>query len=73
MSQTIPPLIVRPTQQKEITGLAISTAWGYAKDPDNDFPSPRKFGPNVTGWLYDDLKKWAASRQPIYPKSGKAS
>ena len=69
MSQSITPIIVRPAQQQEITGLAISTAWNYAKDPDNDFPSPRKFGPNVTGWLFDDLMNWAESRKPIYDKN----
>ena len=68
---SITPIIVRPAQQREYTGLPISTAWHYAKDPDNSFPSPRKFGPNVTGWLLDDLLEWARSKQPIYSKSYK--
>ena len=68
MNKTQIPIIIRPGKQKEITVLPISTAWNYARDPENDFPSPRKFGPNVTGWLYIELIEWAESRQPIYIK-----
>ena len=68
MSKSQTPIIVRPGKQQDITGLPISTAWGYAKDPNNEFPSPRKFGPNVTGWLYAELVEWAETRQPIYDK-----
>ena len=60
--------IVRVKEIPALYGIAVSTVWSWAKDPDNEFPSPLKFGSNVTAWLRSDLDEWAESREPFYEK-----
>ena len=70
-AQTQTPVsnLVRANQFPALYGISKATAWTWAKDPDNDFPSPRKFGAGVTAWLRTELDEWEATREPSYTKN----
>jgi len=39
-----------------------STIWRWEQDPKIAFPKRIKIGPNVSGWVEDEVDRWIAQR-----------
>lgn len=44
--------------------------WRKARDPNDPFPVPVKFGANRIGWFEDEINAWLASRPRVPWASG---
>ena len=47
------------TEVQKITGgKSRSTIYRWSRDPDNNFPKPRRIGPNSNGFLLSEIDEW---------------
>ena len=71
--KTIKPLIVLPSQLKQVVGFGRVTAWRLEQDPNSGFPKRRKIttGGSV-GYLYSELEEYVNNLQVVDPSEGGA-
>ena len=48
--------LLRVTEVSEITGLAVSTIWQYARE--DKFPKPYKIAKKATRWSAQEVDEW---------------
>jgi predicted DNA-binding transcriptional regulator AlpA len=60
-SQCPDPLMIRRAQLKSVVGLSPSTVDRLERA--GDFPTRRRFGPGVVGWLTHEVKAWMGGRK----------
>ena len=47
-----------PAVQKITGGKSRSTIYRWTKNPDNNFPKPRRIGPNSIGFSRSEIDEW---------------
>ena len=56
-----PPLFIRRSLLKQVTGLSPSTVDRLERA--GTFPSRRRVGPGVVGWLYSEVAQFLEQRE----------
>lgn len=54
--QKYPPITIRTSQLREITGLSPTTIWRLERD--GKFPKRRQIGDGCVGWLYSEVEEY---------------
>lgn len=52
--------VLRQGRLCRLLSISRTTLWRRVRA--GDFPAPRRLGPNVVGWLEDDVRAWLESR-----------
>lgn len=60
-SATSPPLFIRRSLLKQVTGLSPSTVDRLERA--GTFPRRRRVGPGVVGWLYSEVAQFLEQRE----------
>ena len=55
--------VLRWPAVKAMTGISRVTCWRWSKS--NQFPKPKKIGPNSVGWLQSEIVAWMRTRATV--------
>ena len=55
--------VLRVKELKDLLGVSRSTIWRWRRQ--GVLPPSRQFGPNVVGWLEEEINEWRNSRPVI--------
>ena len=60
-----PPLILRPSEVARFLGISLPTLYVWIGQPELNFPRRIQLGPNVVGWMREEIVQWVLERKEM--------